>query len=279
VNLEEVFATLQPSIVAFGSKLARAKDGKPPLFPPLIGTGFIVDAQGVVATNRHVAEALISLPANPATGPPSAFAIVFSGVRPEGEGFALEAQFVDIVGYHILDQLTSEDDYYGEAVPDLAFAVLRVKGVPAVKLAMDDWAVRIGMDIATAGFPLGEDPLVVHGVVGQATPLLRRGIVSGLNPFSCPQPHGFVIDAMSQGGASGSPIFRTDAPEVIGILHAGFPGTNITFAVTAYFIGEALRLFLEQAPLDVSDHPTLEELRSERTATRWSDDGGDWRAV
>lgn len=279
MNLEEVFSALQPSIVAFGSKLARAQDGKPPLFPPLIGTGFVVDERGIVATNRHVAEALIALPPHPRTNEPTTFAIVFSGVRPEGEGYALEAHFVDIARYHILDRLTSDDNYYGEAVPDLAFAVLQVKGLPAVKLVMDDWAVRIGMDVATAGFPLGKDPLVVHGVIGQATPLLRRGIVSALNPFPCPQPHGFVIDVMSQGGASGSPIFLTDAPEVVGILHAGFPGTNITFAVTSWFIGESLRLFLERAPLDVSGHPTLEELRSARTATAWSEDDSDWTAI
>lgn len=264
--------------MAFGCKLARGHAGIPPLFPPLIGTGFVVDARGVIATNRHVAEALISLPASPTTGQSTALAAVFSGVEQDSDGYALNALFVEIVGFQILDRFTAEKDYYGEAVPDLAFVMLRARDLPPLRLATEDWSLRIGMEIATAGFPLGVDPLVVHGVVGQATPLLRRGIVSGLNPFPCPQPHGFTIDVMSQGGASGSPIFRTDTPEVVGILHAGFPGTNITFGVTSYFLSEALRVFLNQAPVDASGYPTLADLRSQRTCK-----GGitpeDWSAV
>src|SRR6185503_16108960 len=34
-------------------------------------------------------------------------------------------------------------------------------------------------------------------------------------------PHGFTVNVMTQGGASGSPIFLTSSGAVVGILYAG----------------------------------------------------------
>jgi S1-C subfamily serine protease len=279
MSLESTFTKLQPSIVAFGSKFTKSSNGAPPIFPALIGTGFVVDARGVVATNRHVAEALMALPSHPATGEHGAFGLVFTEVAPENEGYAMGAHMVELVGIQVLSDFVADDYYYGAKVPDLAFVQLAVTELPAVQLATQDWSWHIGMEIATAGFPLGEDPLVVHGIVGQATPLLRRGIISSLNPFQCPQPHGFTIDVMSQGGASGSPIFRTDNAEVVGILHAGFEGTNITFGVTSFFISEALKSYFEVEDLSLDGIPTFEELKSSKKKRKPEFGPSDWSAV
>ena len=274
MNLENVYSAIQPSIVAFGSKFVRSETGAPPAFPPLIGTGFVVDGRGVVATNRHVADALQQLPTSPQTGEASAFALVFSSVAPEGEGHAMQALPVEIIRYDILRNMeVIGGDYYGEQVPDIAFIQLGVTDVPAVTLATAPLSLRIGMEVATAGFPLGEVSLVPFGIISQATPFLRRGIVSSLLPFQCPQPHGFTIDVLSQGGASGSPIFRTDSTDVVGILHAGFPGANITFGIPASFVAGALHLALQQNPLSTGNLPRFQDAFAQRNAAsrpRWS---------
>ena len=278
MNLEKVFSRLRPSIVAFGSKAVLTKDGKPPTLPGILGTGFVVRPDGIVVTNRHVAEVLEKLPRHPKTNQSAAFALVFTEIRKEREGLGMGAHMIEIDSFHLLTSFSSPDDYYGNGVPDLAFVQLGVTDLPAVKLASYDWSVRVGMEIATAGFPMGEDPLVVNGALAQGTPLLRRGIVSGVSPFPCPQPHGFVIDVMSQGGASGSPIFRTDKPEVNGILYAGFPQSNITYAFPASFISFALAIYLQKHHQPLAGLPSFRELKAP-DETKTSFEPHEWDAV
>ena len=260
MNLEEVYETVTPSIVAFGSKIARATDGVGPPFPDLIGTGFFVDSRGIVVTNRHVAEELLKLPARPATGESSAFALVSSGVKEEGEGHGLSAAMIDLKRIDIISSFESErDDYYGDPLPDIAFIQLDVRGVPALELATDYWSWRVGMPVATAGFAMGNAALIIYGTINSITPLLRHGILSSVFPFPCPTPHGFTTDIMTQGGESGSPIFWTDRPVVVGLLHAGFDHTNITIALPSLIVTEAYRAILERVPYEFDGIETLEK--------------------
>ena len=190
-------------------------------------------------------------------------ALVFGEIQREEDGYGLNAHFVEIVQLQVISSFSTSDEvFYGQQLPDVAFAQLAVCGLQPIELAHADWSVRVGMEVATAGFPMGEDPLIVNGLLGQGTPLLRRGIVSAVNPFPCPQPDAFTIDVMSQGGASGSPIFRTDAPEVVGILYGGFPQANITLAVPAVIVSEALKHFLREHGFISGGFPTLASLAS-----------------
>src|SRR5471030_2518616 len=102
------------------------------------------------------------------------------------------------------------------------------------------------MDVATAGFPLGDLPMTMFGnKINQLMPLLRRGVVSSVFPFTgVPQPHGFTIDIMQQGGSSGSPIFRCDAPVVVGMMSA-----SLTQLMTAR--GESAEIAL-RLPTNIS---------------------------
>lgn len=278
MKLEDVFTQIRPSVVAFCSKLAKGRNGGPPLIAPIIGTGFVVHEAGVIATNRHVAEAMLDLPKHPETGGLLAFALVFADIEPEEGGLGMAAQFLEIIQLQMISDFSTSNEYfYGEKLPDVAFAQLAVRGLSPVTLATAEWSIRVGMEVATAGFPLGEDPLVVNGIVGQGTPLLRRGIVSAVNPFPCPHPDAFTIDVMSQGGASGSPIFRSDLNEVVGILYGGFPGTNITLAVPALIVSEALKLFVREHLEDPSAFPTFAELAKSRQEP--PDGESPWRAV
>jgi hypothetical protein len=169
--------------------------------------------------------------------------------------------FVEIKGYSVPETFSFDGDFYGQPMPDLAFLQLNVRDVPALKIETQPSTLRIGLPIATAGFALGTSALIVYQRVNQITPLLRHGIVSSLYPFPCPSPHGFTVDIMTQGGESGSPIFLTNAPMVVGLLHAGFDNTNITMALPPSMLSQALSACLAAADLDLSSVPTLQSLR------------------
>lgn len=256
-----MFDGVRRSIVAFGSKAVSTPGGKEPVFPRLIGTGFVVDPRGIVATNKHVAEALRALPPHPVSGEPAAFALVFGDVQTINGEHTLRMAAVNIRGYDLPTGFWFKGPYYGAPTPDLAFVQLNVQGLPAVTLATEPNTLRIGMPVATAGFALGTDALVVYGGVNQVTPILRRGIVASLYPFPCPKPHGFTIDIMTLGGESGSPIFFADSPVVVGLLHAGFDNTNITIALPSAFVAKGLAESLGAAPLDLSGVPQFDDTR------------------
>jgi len=259
-TLSDTFDIVRPSVVAFASRLVQTPVGGKPLFPAIIGTGFVVDSDGIVVTNRHVIEALEKLPPHPISGVRSAIALVWSEPEAVGEGVALPILMVEIKGYSSITSFRTNGPFYGEDLPDLGFVQLKVRGIPALPLAAEPNTLRQGLEVATAGFPLGTDPLVAYGKVSQLTPLLRRGIVSSVLPFPAPQPHGFTMDIMSQGGASGSPVFLVNTPKVVGIVHAGFDNTNLTFAIPSALLRDALSACRNGASLDLSDVPTLESL-------------------
>jgi hypothetical protein len=207
------------------------------------------------------------LPSRPDNGQSPAFAMVSGRVeRADGES-VLGMALVDIKGHALPNRFSPSGEYYGEPMPDLAFLQLKVQGVPALRLATEPNTLRIGMSVATAGFAMGTDALVVYQKVNQVTPLLRHGIISSLYPFPCPQPHGFTTDIMTQGGESESPIFLPDSPIVVGLLHAGFDGTNVTLGIPSIIVNAALESALEVGPLDLSDVPTFESLKEQSSGS------------
>jgi len=277
LSLADTFDAVRPSVIAFASRIAPTRQGEAPILPEIIGTGFLIDSRGIAVTNKHVVEALQNLLPHPRTGTTSAMAILTPGGERTGDGVAFPVLFVDIKAYSAISSFTSNAPYYGEALPDIAFVQLKVRDVPALPLVTEPNAIRIGTFVATAGFPLGTDALVAFGAVNQLTPFLRRGIISSVYPFPCPNPHGFTIDIMSQGGASGSPVFLTDSPQVLGMVHAGMhelhsdqatritiaQTTNVTMALPALLISQAFDACTNGRPLDFSDVPTLDTLLKE----------------
>jgi S1-C subfamily serine protease len=81
MELATTFEVLRPSIVALASRVTITQLGAKPVFPFIVGTGFVVDESGLVVTNRHVAEALRRLPRNPKTGESSAMAVVWAATQ------------------------------------------------------------------------------------------------------------------------------------------------------------------------------------------------------
>ncbi len=260
--LADVFDKIRPTIVAFGSRVVTTTPGRQPRFPEIIGTGFIVDSRGIVVTNAHVIEALTKLPKHPTRPESPALAILTTEVDSKDGMHHLGTLFTSIVGFNLIQSFVPEGPFYGQRLPDFGFVQLRARDLPVLPLADEPDLLRAGVEIATGGFPLGTDALTPFEGVSQLTPFLRHGIISSVLPFPCPYPHGFTIDIMSQGGASGSPIFLPHEPKAIGILHAGFEGTNITYAVPSHIVAKGMAAALEADPPRLDSVPTLSELIS-----------------
>ncbi len=264
MELTDVYAKSRRSIIALASKAVLSKTN--PAFPEILGTAFVIDERGIAVTNRHVVRALEKLQRHPKTKEHPAIAIALSDVQPTGVGHSLEVVFPNIRRWDKLTTFTSSDKFYGEQIPDVAFVQLDVRGLPALPLVTEERSWEIGTQIATAGFPLGKDALVIYGQVNQVAPILRVGVIASVYPFPCPKPHGFTIDIMTLGGESGSPIFLQHQPAVVGLLHAGFNHTNITMAIPSWIVQKMFESYLQKVPLDFSGVPSLEDLLEKKKA-------------
>jgi S1-C subfamily serine protease len=267
MGLPETFDAVRPSIVAFISRVARRPAGaEPPLFPSIIGTGFFVHGSGIVVTNRHVIgvlEQVNQLPRNPRTGTSAAGALIFTEIQSSGGQQVIGVLNRDVLGWNALQQFEAGSRWFGESVPDLGFVQLDVCNVPALRMATEPNTLRVGVSIATAGFPEGSAAITFHGKITQVTPILRHGIISSVFPFAGPYPHGFSVDALLQGGASGSPVFKTDEAIVVGMIASQIKNTNYTVCVPSDLLAAALTSALPSWPSS-EGIPTLGELiRSE----------------
>jgi trypsin-like peptidase len=275
MTLVETYQAVAPSVVAFVSRFVQTKPGEAPIVPPIFGTGFLVDQDGIVVTNRHVADCFEKLPTHPKTGDSGYAALMFQYGASDDLGPYLRLMIAEIAGHTTLGQFASDSQWFGEEIPDIAFVQLKLMETPFLKLANHDFYVRPGTPIATVGFPMGDVPLVTLNKPNQLTPFIRRGIVSSVFPYAIPHPHGLTIDIMQQGGSSGSPIFYDDQPVVVGMMAASMVEpvtigggaltqtvqlpTNISIAVPSHLIEGALQSFKSTYQIDRSAFPTLEE--------------------
>jgi hypothetical protein len=173
---------------------------------------------------------------------------------------------LDVLECFGLANFASSGQWCGESVPDIGFVQIGAREVPFLKLATDDYYLKIGMTVSTIGYPIGRLPLTALGKLHQASPFIRQGIVSSVFPFPNPHPHGFTIDIMQQGGSSGSPIFGDDGA-VVGMMKSSVlewslaeaeppasvkiayaQNTNISIAEPAHVIHQAFETFRDQVP-------------------------------
>jgi S1-C subfamily serine protease len=256
MKLTEVIRKVSPAVVAFGSRLVPSERNITPGFPLIIGTGFIVDERGMILTNQHVIDAIAQVPNH------ARFVMLFpEPVNQDGKtmfGVVLR----QILAINSISSFESFGPYFGEATPDFGFVQIDLQALPAIEICSDSHVIEVGLEVATLGFPMGDVPLTPYdqGKASQISAFARRGIISSVLPCACADPHGFSIDILSEGGASGSPIFRTNDPRAIGILHAGFNGAPITYAVPGHFLQTGLELVRKEWHPDLTGIPTLMEI-------------------
>jgi hypothetical protein len=258
MKLTEVIRKVAPTVVAFGSRLVPSQEATAPGFPALIGTGFFVDSRGLVVTNQHVVDALQKIPVQ------ARFVMLFPEPISEGGQTQFGVVLRSILKINSISSFEPGGPFFGQAKPDFAFVQVDVREVPFSEICGDSNTLEAGLEIATVGFPKGEIPLMPYDQTkaSQMTPFARRGIVSSVLPCPCADPHGFSIDILSEGGASGSPIFRTDDPRVIGILHAAYDGAPITYGVPGHLLKSGLEVATKDWNPDLSGIPTLRDVIS-----------------
>ena len=287
--LSEAFAAVRPAVVAFmPSVIQRTPEKHGDMFP-IIGTGVILD-DGLIATNAHVVDALLKLP-RPPNFPKDKFpfvAVLFHAVKPGDNAAILEESVaeipLDVLGIFRVEGLIPRGKgvYYGPEKPDFNIVRVRAKELPKVELEPSTERLIEGTEVGTIGYPMGTSALRAPGWLHQFGPFLQRGIISAILPSRCRSPHSFVINLMSMGGASGSPVFLTESGRVIGILNAGLTqpiplftrvedslqaaglvqtSTNFTYVVPAYYIASTLKHLRGDKRFALPpDTPTLREI-------------------
>lgn len=146
MDLTKLFSDSSPSVLGFITRLSVGPNK--PHFPEIFGTGFFVNSSGLAATNRHVIDIFSKLRPHPTTGDSPLAAV---SLFPGDDGASWQMLILDVVAWNALDQFSSSDKWYGETVPEIGFVQLGVRDVPALKLATENFYLRIGMDVATPG--------------------------------------------------------------------------------------------------------------------------------
>lgn len=171
-----------------------------------IGTGFIISADGLIATNKHVVS-------------------------------DVEAKYKVVIGK---DEVAEVKNIYRDPVTDLAILKVDRTGLKPVKLGDSD-KLKVGQTVIAIGTALGEfRSTVTTGVISG----LGRGITAG-SPFEGSEKLDNVIqtDAAINPGNSGGPLLNSSG-EVIGVnVAVSKSGQNIGFALQVNLVKESIDNF------------------------------------
>jgi len=263
-GLVESYRRIKQSIVAFVAKNTPevvGSDGRPGL-RHIIGTGFVLRADGVIVTNEHVVRLFPQLPrSNSQENWPVEALLLWQ------EDIGVVQLQLPVIGVGIPKTETPKV-FYGAERPDIALVHVKATGLPAIEVD-DDFVPVEGMRIATAGFPMGTDALMAGGWLQQMTPTLQEGVVSAVLPFACRHAHGYTINIMVQGGASGSPVFCPETGKVVGLLYAALveprgnsiQPTNISYVLSGDNLSKALAVIAGSAEFaPPSDAPSVQKM-------------------
>jgi S1-C subfamily serine protease len=271
-GLVDSYRAIKPAIVAIAdvSSFNFERMRNMEAFPPIFGTGVMIDARGVVLTNAHVVDHAVKIH-NDWEGDEDAVA-VFAPID-DGHGWGVLAMGIT--------RTRHLDKFYNPPLPppaparapDLGLLFLNTGDVPVAKINYAHDTVE-GEEVAFAGFPFGERLMAEDwiGKVVQLGPTLRRATVAALLPRPpIANAYLLLLDAMSQAGSSGSPVFDTRTGEMIGLLRGGVqdPDTKASLGLCYAVPGRLIRDLVEPAlaeGIESPPHSYAERVRVEREA-------------
>lgn len=272
MSLTVSYQKVRDSIIAFVPKYEPiwGKEAPPPPFPTIIGTGFIVKKDGLIATNRHVTDEFFNVFKPPEAE--SEWAVHACLLRLTPGGMAKVP--LEVLGFYQAKFEIPENYYGSKQGPDISFVYVKARDLPALDIDKESEIIE-GMEICTAGFPMGTDALMAPGYLHQISPTLQKGIVSCVLPFTCSTPHAYAVNMMTQGGASGSPVFLPDSGRIVGVLYGSLNDfrrtlnqkdiytvpTNISYVVPSHYVSAALKQFDEEKVFELpKDAKPLDEI-------------------
>ncbi|MFT6915448.1 MAG: serine protease Do [Motiliproteus sp.] len=197
-SFADTIKTLKPSIVAIASYQPTRRPST-----HLLGTGFVIGNGRYIGTNAHVINQALNSEAFERI-----IVLAGTGRRPE----LLEAKIV-----------------LQDREKDLAILQIKRKLLP-LSLSSDPEVLE-GEVVGFTGFPIG----AVLGLY----PVTHRGMISAITPIVIPASSSsqldarkisrlrdplfvYQLDATAYPGNSGSPVYRPDTGEVVGILNSVF---------------------------------------------------------
>lgn len=224
---------------------------KDPSSRPLkvIGTGFLV-RQTTVITNRHVIKDLVK--------------------ATEAEDIPDSQHFISFIApvesSHVLGTVRMVRRRVGVHGANTDVGFIEFKREPAGHFTnihplrvTTSPRIAITEEVYVCGYAHGNELTEKDGQVYRWGPVIQQGYVSGLSPFSkSDSPDEVLLDVRTARGMSGSPVFRPNDGEVVGIHNsaiavAGITTTSFAIPLVTNVLEEWLRRFDESPETDELD--------------------------
>lgn len=215
-NLAAVVEQVAPSVVRLGVFQGDEQLGN--------GTGFVVRADGIVATNHHV---ITDLPGE------------LRAVTRDGKHHAVLGVLAD------------------DPVHDLALVKIEGTGFRALPLA-EASELTVGLEVFILGSSSGLDQTLGVGIISALRDEFPEEIVRGMERAHQDVVHGPLVQhtATSTAGSSGAPVLNTRG-EVVAVQHSGMGGDSIAFGARV----DLLRGLVARTNLDAAPRPLGPDVR------------------
>ena len=270
MNLPEVVKKISKSVVAISLQTFHPKDESIGIrYNPFIGTGFVVDEDGIVLTCGHVVDEIIkaqdlnllteikdfkdSPKKEPRTFNVKCPAQVIFFIDDGKTTLIFPVSIMSL--YKIIDIKTSWERI-NNYIPDIGVLEIKATGLEKIEIVEDYRNIYLGEEVATIGFPMGNNLLLgkkkndakTDEYIKQASPVVQNGLISAILPARCRKPESILTNIMIQGGASGSPLFLTADGKAVGLINYSIYQyepritkehslpTNFSYAVSLHFI-------------------------------------------